>query len=215
MAFTKDGKVRSFDNSYNLTGAGFTTTGFNISNASTATMNVGDTMVVVDAVNAIKVAGEATRTLQDFITTNAGDAIAFTDQIEGKALTLSGTHQDTLEQNADKNQIIYKVGDKVVNKATFTGALSGTHQDTLEQNEAKNQILYKVGDKNVTAAIFTGEVAWNDSEAYYTNDTSKYKIAATNVDATALKVTGTSTKALQKGDAMTELPQRHYRKAMP
>jgi len=166
VAFTKDGTVRSFDNSYNLTVADFTTTGFGISNASTATMNAGDTMVIVDAVNAIKGTGNAT--LKDFTTTNAGDAIAFTDQIEGKALTLSGTHQDT-----------------------------------LEQNEAKNQILYKVGDKNVTAAIFTGEVAWNDSEAYYTNDTSKYKIAATNVDATDLKVTGTSTKALQKGDAMT------------
>ena len=168
VAFTKDGKVRSFDNSYNLTGADFTTTGFGISNASTATMNAGDTMVVVDAVNAIKGTGDAT--LQDFTTTNAGDAIAFTDQIEGKALTLSGTHQDT-----------------------------------LEQNEAKNQILYKVGDKNVTAAIFTGEVAWNDSEAYYTNDTSKYKIAATNVDAEDLIVTGTTTKALKTGDTMTLL----------
>ena len=168
VAFTKDGKVRSFDNSYNLTGADFTTTGFGISNASTATMNAGDTMVVVNAVNAIKGTGDAT--LQDFTTTNAGDAIAFTDQIEGKALTLSGTHQDT-----------------------------------LEQNEAKNQILYKVGDKNVTAAIFTGEVAWNDSEAYYTNDTSKYKIAATNVDAEDLIVTGTTTKALKTGDAMTLL----------
>ena len=169
VAFTKDGTVRSFDNSYNLTGADFTTTGFSISNAATATMNAGDTMVVVDAVNAIKGTGDAT--LKDFTTTNAGDAIAFTDQIEGKALTLSGTHQDT-----------------------------------LEQNEAKNQILYKVGDKNVTAAIFTGEVAWNDSEAYYTNDTAKYKFnGATDIDVTALKVTGTSTKALQKGDAMTLL----------
>ena len=168
VTFTKDGTVRSFDNSYNLTVADFTTTGFSISNAATATMNAGDTMVVVDAVNAIKGTGDAT--LKDFATQNAGDAIAFTDQIDGKALTLSGTHQDTLEQNTDKNQILYKVGDKNVNKATFTG-----------------------------------EVAWNDSEAYYTNDTSKYKIAATNVDATALKVTGTSTKALQKGDAMTLL----------
>ncbi len=166
VAFTKDGTVRSFDNSYNLTVADFTTTGFSISNAATATMNAGDTMVVVDAVNAIKGTGDAT--LKDFATQNAGDAIAFTDQIDGKALTLSGTHQDTLEQNTDKKQILYKVGDKNVNKATFTG-----------------------------------EVAWNDSEAYYTNDASKYKFnGATDIDVTALKVTGTSTKALKNGDAM-------------
>ena len=173
VAFTKDGTVRSFDNSYNLTGADFTTTGFGISNAATATMNGGDTMVVVDATDAIKVAGEATRTLQDFTATNVGDAIAFTDQIDGKALTLGGTHQDTLEQNADKNQIIYKVGDKVVNKATFTG-----------------------------------EVTWNDSEAYYTNDATKHKFdtaTAVDVDATNLKVTGTTDKALKKYDVMTLL----------
>ena len=64
VTFTKDGTVRSFDNSYNLTVADFTTTGFSISNAATATMNAGDTMVVVDAVNAIKGTGDAT--LKDF-----------------------------------------------------------------------------------------------------------------------------------------------------
>ena len=167
--FVKDGVARPFKNDYDLTNADITVaSGISVSN--TEAMNPGDTMVVVDATNAIKVAGKEKQTLKDFTTINAGKAIDFADAIAGKALTLSGTHQDTLEQNGDKNQILYKVGDKNVNKATFTG-----------------------------------EVAWNDSEAYYTNDTSKYIIAATNVDATALKVTGTSTKALKKGDVMTLL----------
>ncbi|MBO5605651.1 MAG: autotransporter outer membrane beta-barrel domain-containing protein [Acidaminococcaceae bacterium] len=167
--FVKDGVARAFKNDYDLTNADITVaSGISVSN--TEAMNPGDTMVVVDATNAIKVAGKEKQTLKDFTTINAGKAIDFADAIDGKALTLSGTHQDTLEQNGDKNQILYKVGDKNVNKATFTG-----------------------------------EVAWNDSEAYYTNDTSKYIIAATNVDATNLKVTGTTTKALKKGDAMTLL----------
>ncbi|MBQ7417944.1 MAG: ESPR domain-containing protein, partial [Acidaminococcaceae bacterium] len=140
VAFTKDGKVRSFDNSYNLTGADFTTTGFGISNASTATMNAGDTMVVVDAVNAIK--GTSDATLQDFTTTNAGDAIAFTDQIEGKALTLSGTHQDTLEQNEAKNQILYKVGDKNVTAAIFTGEVAWNDSEAY-YDAAKGTAIYK------------------------------------------------------------------------
>ena len=93
VAFTKDGTVRSFDNSYNLTGADFTTTGFSISNASTATMNTGDTMVVVDAANAIKGTGDAT--LKDFTATNVG--VTFTDAIDGTVLTFTGTRADTLE----------------------------------------------------------------------------------------------------------------------
>ena len=167
--FVKDGVARAFKNDYDLTNAAITAAS-DISVSNTEAMNPGDTMVVVDATNAIKVAGKEKQTLKDFATINAGKAIAFTDQIEGKALTLSGTHQDTLEQNGDKNQI-----------------------------------LYKVGEKNVTAATFTGEVAWNDSEAYYdaTKGKEKYKFATADIDTTNLKVTGKTTKALKKGDAMT------------
>ena len=168
--FVKDGVAREFKNDYDLTNAAIAAAS-NISVSNTAAMNAGDTMIILDATDAIKVAGQEKQTLQNFATINAGAAVEFADQIEGKALTLSGTHQDTLEQNADKNRILYKVGDKNVNKATFTG-----------------------------------EVAWNDCEAYYTNDATKHKFTgAVDVDATNLIVTGTTDKALKNGDTMTLL----------
>ena len=155
--FVKDGVAREFKNDYDLTNAAITVaSGITISN--TEAMNTGDTMVVVDATDAIKVVGEATRTLQDFATAPAPITVAFKDEkVDGKELTFEGTHNDTLSLNDDKNKVLYTVGDKNVNKATFTG-----------------------------------EVAWNDSEAYYTNDASKYKFGATDIDATNLKVTGTT-----------------------
>ena len=54
---------------------------------------------------------------------------------------------------------------------------------------------------------FDGSVTWNDSEAYYTNDATKYKFnGATNVDATNLKVTGNATTALKAdGSSSMEL----------
>ena len=163
--------VRSFGNAYDLTNAGIDATAFKLSNLDDvkASMKTGDTMVIVDAAKAI--ANAKGETLQGFTVTPEPMTVDFKDEkVDGKELTFEGTHKDTLSLNDKKTQVVYKVGEKEVNKATFTG-----------------------------------EVAWNDSEAYYTNDTSKYKIAATNVDATDLKVTGTSTKALQKGDAMTLL----------
>ena len=117
MAFTKDGTVRSFDNTYDLTGAGISATGFSISNASTAIMNTGDEMVVVDATNAI---GETK--LQEFSKTEK--PVAFSDTIEGTILTFAGSRADSLEQNAAKTQIVYKVGDKNVETATLDGTVA-------------------------------------------------------------------------------------------
>ena len=165
VAFVKDGTARSFDNAYDLTAANINADNFALED-KTVTMNSGDEMVIVDATNAIK--GTDGATLKEFAKQNAGDAIAFEDKIARTVLTFSGTHQDT-----------------------------------LEQDEARTQILYKVGDKNVTGVKFDGEVAWSDS-AYYEADAG-YKFAATNVDAAGLTVTGSSTAALKKGDAMTLL----------
>ncbi len=156
VTFNTAKTAREFGNAYDLTTADINATNFTIKDAATTAMNAGEEMIVLDATDAIN-----------------SIAVDFTDEkVDGKELTFEGTHKDTLSLNDKKTQVVYKVGEKEVNKATFTG-----------------------------------EVAWNDSdsEAYYTNDTSKYKIAATNVDATNLKVTGKTTKALNNGDAMTLL----------
>ena len=166
VAYTKGGKAREFDSAYDLTTATINADGFCLSNGATATMNAGETMVVVDATQAIK--GTGTATLKDF-TTKTMDPLDFTDAV------------------------------------SETMTFAGKHTDTLEQNSAKTQILYKVGDKNVETVTLNGSVMWNDSKTYYTNDASKYKIGATNVNVENLIVTGTTTKEMKTGDAMTLL----------
>jgi hypothetical protein len=126
--------LRTFDSAYDLTNAGIAigASGFSLSNldAVKATMNAGDTMVVVDAANAIKGTGGAT--LKDFTKQNAGAAIAFENKIDGTVLTFAGTHQDTLEQNDAKTQILYKVGDKNVNAVTFDGEVTWNDRQGAE-----------------------------------------------------------------------------------
>ena len=171
VTFNTAKTAREFGNAYDLTTADINATNFTIKDAATTAMNAGEEMIVLDATDAIKKADGTA--LKGFTDEPGSIAVDFTDEkVDGKELTFEGTHKDTLSLNDKKTQVVYKVGEKEVNKATFTG-----------------------------------EVAWNDSdsEAYYTNDTSKYKIAATNVDATNLKVTGKTTKALNNGDAMTLL----------
>ena len=166
-AFDAAKAARSFGSGDDLTNADITiaASGFSISNLDATKPSV----VVLDATNAI--AGSDGATLKEFATQNVGDASPFEEKIDETVLTFSGTHQDA-----------------------------------LEQNEAKTQIVYKVGNKNVSDVKFDGTVAWNDSEAYYTNDANKYKFnGATNVDAENLKVAGTTEKALKKGDSMTLL----------
>jgi len=167
-AFDASQAARSFGSGDDLKAAAIDASGFSASNLDTATMNAGDTIVVVDAAKAI--ANSKGETLQGDALLKTMDAINFSDSIDGTVLTFAGKHTDTLEQNS-----------------------------------AKTQIVYKVGDKNVETVTFDGSVTWNDSKTYYTNDASKYKIAATNVNAEDLIVTGTTTKALKTGDAMTLL----------
>ena len=159
VAFEKDGILREFKNAYDLTNADIDATGFAVSNAATATMNAGDTMVVVDAANAIKGAGEETRTLKDFATQNAGDAIAFTDAVDGTVLTFAGVHQDTLEQNEAKTQIIYKVGDKNVNAVTFAGEVAWNDSGAYYTNDAAKYKFNGATDIDAANLKVTGSSA--------------------------------------------------------
>ena len=167
VAYEKGGTARTFNNSYDLTNADITATGFSLSNATTATMNAGDTMVVVDATNAIKADGEATKTLKDF-ETKTMTPIDFSDDISGTVLTFAGKHTDTLEQNKAKTQIVYKVGDKNVEAVTLDGSVTWDDSKAYYENKADA----------------------NGKFAYTFN-------GATNVDADKLTVTGTTTKLLK------------------
>ena len=169
VAFNTAKAAREFGNAYDLTTADINATNFTIKDAAATAMNAGEEMIVLDATDAIKKADGTA--LKGFTDEPGSIAVDFTDEkVDGKELTFEGTHKDTLSLNDKKTQVVYKVGEKEVNKATFTG-----------------------------------EVAWNDSEAYYdaAKGTAKYKFGATDVDATNLKVTGKTDKALKKGDAMT------------
>ena len=164
--------VRTFGVAYDLTKAGINATDFKLSNLDDvkASMKTGDTLVVVNAEEAI--ANAKGETLKGFTATPEPMTVDFKDEkVDGKELTFEGTHKDTLSLNDKKTQVVYKVGEKEVNKSI----------------------------------TFTGEVAWNDSEAYYDAEKGKekYQFATADIDATNLKVTGKTTKALKKGDAMT------------
>ncbi len=167
VAYEKGGTARTFNNSYDLTNADITATGFSLSNATTATMNAGDTMVVVDATNAIKADGEATKTLKDF-ETKTMTPIDFSDDISGTVLTFAGKHTGTLEQNEAKTQIVYKVGDKNVEAVTLDGSVTWDDSKAYYENKADA----------------------NGKFAYTFN-------GATNVDAENLKVAGTSNTLLK------------------
>ena len=148
--------VRTFDNSYDLTGATIDASGFSLSNLKDvkATMNAGDTMVVVDATKAIKGSGDAT--LKEFTKQNAGAAIAFADKIDSTALTFAGTHQDTLEQDDAKTQILYKVGDKNVNAVTFNGEVTWNESKAYYTNDATKYKFNGATDIDATNLKVTG-----------------------------------------------------------
>ena len=62
--------------------------------------------------------------------------VTFTDAIDGTVLTLAGTRTDTLEQNEAKTQIIFKVGDKNVETATFNGSVTWSDTAAHYTNDA-------------------------------------------------------------------------------
>ena len=179
VAYDTSKAVRTFGNGDDLTAAAIDASGFSLSNldAVKAAMNAGDTVVVVDATEAVKGTGGAA--LQEFAKQNAGAPVDFSDKIDSTVLTFSGTHQDTLEQNDAKTQIVYKVGDKIVSDVVLDGEV-------------------KWEDR---AAYYEGREDANGRSAYKYNGTD----GKTNVNAEKLKVTGETSKALKTGDAMTLL----------
>ena len=114
-AFDASQAARSFGSGDDLRSATINAGGFSISNLDATKSSV----VVLDATNAV--AGSDGATLKEFATQNVGDALPFQKKINDTVLTFSGTHQDALEQNDAKTQIVYKVGNKNVTDVKFDG----------------------------------------------------------------------------------------------
>ena len=169
-AFDASKAARAFDSGDDLRSATINAGGFSISNLDATKSSV----VVLDATNAI--ANNKGETLQGDTLLKTMDPVEFSDPIDGTVLTFAGKHTDTLEQNAKKTQIVYKVGDKNVNDVKFDGEVAWDDSKAYYENKADA----------------------NGKFAYTFN-------GATNVDADKLTVTGTSTSALKKGASMTLL----------
>ncbi|MDY6291910.1 MAG: ESPR-type extended signal peptide-containing protein [Succiniclasticum sp.] len=169
-AFDASKAARSFGSGDDLRSATINAGGFSISNLDATKSSV----VVLDATNAI--ANNKGETLQGDTLLKTMDPVEFSDPIDGTVLTFAGKHTDTLEQNAKKTQIVYKVGDKNVNDVKFDGEVAWDDSKAYYENKADA----------------------NGKFAYTFN-------GATNVDADKLTVTGTSTSALKKGASMTLL----------
>ena len=148
VAYTKGGKAREFDSTYDLTTATINAEAFSITNP-TATMNAGDTMIVVDATQAIK--GTGTATLKSFATKTM-DPLDFSDAISGTVLTFAGKHTDTLEQNSEKTQIVYKVGDKNVETVTLNGSVTWNDSKAYYTNDAAKYKFNSATAVNVNVA---------------------------------------------------------------
>ena len=168
-AFDASQAARSFGSGDDLRSATINAGGFSISNLDATKSSV----VVLDATNAV--ANNKGETLQGDTLLKTMDPVEFSDPIDGTVLTFAGKHTDTLEQNAKKTQIVYKVGDKNVNEVKFDGEVAWDDSKAYYENKADA----------------------NGKFAYTFN-------GATNVDAENLKVAGTS-NTLLKADGSSSM----------
>lgn len=143
--FNAGGTARTFDNTYDLTGAAISVAdSFNYNGVA---MDAGATMTMVDASDAIKSGGKAlTAYTKDF----AG--VTFNDKVTDN-LTLAGTHDDTLSTNDASTKLVYTVGAKNVNNATMSGAIDWQNDGILYTN--KQYTFTDDSDINIGGVKFT------------------------------------------------------------
>ena len=134
VEFVKDGTARSLDGGFDVKNAGIDADNLQMTAESMKSVNAGDSMTVVDAEGAIKAKG-ATATMKAF--TDKTYDVAFSDGVTAR-LNLSGTHTDTLSQNAARTKLTYTVGEKKVSDAAFGGELAwsggATHYTNTDYN---------------------------------------------------------------------------------
>jgi hypothetical protein len=110
VTFANGGTARTFDNTYDATEATINADGLKFTDASSAAMETGNTMTIVDASAAFKDAsGKALVAFADKTYT-----LAFSETNTEKNVTVAGTHTDTLSQDAAKTKLTYTVGMKDV-----------------------------------------------------------------------------------------------------
>ena len=170
-AFDASQAARSFGSGDDLRSATINAGGFSISNLDATKSSV----VVLDATNAV--AGSDGATLKEFATQNVGDALPFQEKIDDTVLTFSGTHQDALEQNDAKTQILYTVGNKNVSDVKFDGAVAWSDSAYYTNDATK----YKFATTNVDAD----------------------KLTVTGTTTKLLKADGTSSMTLLSATGMT------------
>ena len=117
--FVADGRLASYGSAYDLTATDINADGLKFTGGTDA-MKPNASMTVVDATGAKKGTGGAT--LASFASKTY--EVEFADPIEGKALTLTGKHTDTLAQDTAKTKLTYTVGEKKVETAAFTGTVN-------------------------------------------------------------------------------------------
>ena len=215
-AFDASQAARSFGSGDDLRSATINAGGFSISNLDATKSSV----VVLDATNAV--AGSDGATLKEFATQNVGDALPFQEKIDDTVLTFSGTHQDALEQNDAKTQIVYKVGNKNVTDVKFDGDVAWSDSAYYTNDAAQ----YKFnGATNVDAEKL--KVTGETSKALKTGDamtllsatgmTANIKSDQSDANKTASKVAvnykddkGVAFKAEAKGEVKAEAAAVKY-----
>ena len=215
-AFDASQAARSFGSGDDLRSATINAGGFSISNLDATKSSV----VVLDATNAV--AGSDGATLKEFATQNVGDALPFQEKIDDTVLTFSGTHQDALEQNDAKTQIVYKVGNKNVTDVKFDGDVAWSDSAYYTNDAAQ----YKFnGATNVDAeklkvtgetskALKTGDamtlLSTTGMKANIVRDQSDANKAASKVAVNYKDDKGVAFKAEAKGEVKAEAAAVKY-----
>jgi len=137
MTFTDGGTAATLTGVYDATGATINADSLKFSKASCPAMEPGNTMTIVDATGAIKNAkGESLKALTAGTKTSFTND--FTDTVANKGITFTGTHTDTLSQDAAKAKLTYTVGAKNVSTAALAGEIVWNNGDVHYENTKYN-----------------------------------------------------------------------------
>ena len=162
MTFTDGGTAATLTGVYDATGATINADSLKFSKASCPAMEPGNTMTIVDATGAIKNAkGESLKALTAGTKTSFTND--FTDTVADKGITFTGTHTDTLSQDAAKAKLTYTVGAKSVSTAALAGEIVWNNGDAHYKNTKYNFSADAVTSlKGLTFAAVTAD-PWGQS----------------------------------------------------
>ena len=167
-------------------------TTLNASASGTLALNGNDVKYTVTGVVLDTVTVKSVGNTADTAPTNWTLAEGATVETDSMAVpeVAAGNHKDILKSNTDNFFANVTInGANAYTKSTFDETDSGitfnvTQSKGVTLNEAKNHIIYEAGTKDVNTATLAGEIAWDTSNAYYTNKqytfTDSSKVGFTN-----------------------------------